>query len=597
MRRRVGGSILVADAVRLLAGSGTEAELEDAGELELGDLVRPVRAWSVGWTAQRAVTVPFPASLVFEGGTAFAGREEELAGLRAAWAGAVPEPPRRLEQRRAQHRQNALATRSPRTSARTRAWCCTAAPTTACPRPPAVRPGAWRLHPLARSTSCASSWRARGRPGPAPSRLAARLPGRVAEPAPAEPEIQRLRTLEAAAACWRPPRARHVARARRSDWADDLSLLLLRHVLPPKPRLGCLVATYRDSEPSVSALLGEVVTVWRGARTSPASSWPAAQRNIAASSRTRGARPHRPATCAAPPATTFFVGEMVPRSTRKQQPVGASPRVRDRALAAPAAQGNGRGLAAAAVAGADSMPTCSPVVDVELDRRSTPWRPPNAARSSGPPGPSIASLRARSVRTRSSPSCRPHGACVFTREPPAPRARRATRPVADRRPGGALRRRRNPPRPHPDLRYAERPGTRRRQGWRSTSPASSMSMPCARTGRYPAPPRTSGSTLNSAPPRPCARGTNRPNRSCAPSPPPPERERWRAHGRGPLHAPAWTRPTSSRRTPRWSRCCAPRSRCWRRATARSGHPSRRSSRKGVLQPARPRAPCDGRSAP
>jgi DNA-binding SARP family transcriptional activator len=82
-------SILIADTVRLLAGPSTEAELEDAGELELRDLVHPVRAWSVDWTARRTVTVPFATSLVFDGGTAFAGREEELAGLRAAWADAV----------------------------------------------------------------------------------------------------------------------------------------------------------------------------------------------------------------------------------------------------------------------------------------------------------------------------------------------------------------------------------------------------------------------------------------------------------------------------------------------------------------------------
>ena len=63
--------------------------------------------------------------------------------------------------------------------------------------------------------------------------LAARLPGGVAEPAPAEPEIQRLRTLEAATALVNAAGEAAPALLVLDDlhWADELSLQLLRHLL------------------------------------------------------------------------------------------------------------------------------------------------------------------------------------------------------------------------------------------------------------------------------------------------------------------------------------------------------------------------------
>ena len=167
------GSILVADAVRLLAGSGTEAELEDAGELELGDLARPVRAWSVGWTARRAVTVPFPASLVFDGGTAFAGREEELAGLRAAWADAVSGSRRGVlvsgEPGIGKTRLAAeIAAARPRARGRGAVRPLRRRPVRA---RSAVRPGAWRLRRgLPGRRAARRARRARERPGPAAAR-------------------------------------------------------------------------------------------------------------------------------------------------------------------------------------------------------------------------------------------------------------------------------------------------------------------------------------------------------------------------------------------------------------------------------------------
>ena len=230
------GSILVADAVRLLAGSGTEAELEDAGELELSDLARPVRAWSVGWTARRAVTVPFPASLVFDGGTAFAGREEELAELRAAWADAVSgsrrgvlvsgEPGIGKTRLAAEIAGHARAREGVVLYGR----CDDGLSAPAQPFAQAL--GAYvaacpvdelRVELGARASDLIQLL----------PELAARLPGGVAEPAPAEPEIQRLRTLEAAAALLEAAGEAAPVLLVLDDlhWADELSLLLLRHLL------------------------------------------------------------------------------------------------------------------------------------------------------------------------------------------------------------------------------------------------------------------------------------------------------------------------------------------------------------------------------
>ena len=48
------GRILVAETVRLLVGSGTDARFEDAAELEVPGVAQPVRAWSVGWRRSRS---------------------------------------------------------------------------------------------------------------------------------------------------------------------------------------------------------------------------------------------------------------------------------------------------------------------------------------------------------------------------------------------------------------------------------------------------------------------------------------------------------------------------------------------------------------
>ena len=373
------GSILVADAVRLLAGSGTEAELEDAGELELGDLVRPVRAWSVGWTARRAVTVPFPASLVFDGGTAFAGREEELAGLRAAWADAV-----------SGRRRGVLISGEPgigktRLAAEFAGLACAregvvlygrcddglSAPA----QPFAQALGAYvaacpvdelRVELGARASDLVQLL----------PELAARLPGGVAEPAPAEPEVQRLRTLEAAAALLEAAGATAPVLVVLDDlhWADDLSLLLLRHVLRLDASVRLLVvATYRDTEPSRSALLGEVVTgLARRPDVARLELGPLAEPDVAAILAHSG----RQASLAGrvhdvTEGNPFFVGEVVAALGGNGDPGTAlTPRVRDvvRWRLARLPDGTGEVLDAAAVAGAEfDADVLADVVEVDLE--------------------------------------------------------------------------------------------------------------------------------------------------------------------------------------------------------------------------------------
>ena len=60
------GGILVAEAVRLLAGGGTDGCSTTRASSTLRGLVQPVRAWAVPWAAQRTVVVPLAAPLVVD---------------------------------------------------------------------------------------------------------------------------------------------------------------------------------------------------------------------------------------------------------------------------------------------------------------------------------------------------------------------------------------------------------------------------------------------------------------------------------------------------------------------------------------------------
>ena len=190
--------------------------------------------------------------------------------------------------------------------------------------------------------------------------LDARLPG-IAESAPAEPEAERLRTLEAAAALLEAAGATAPVLLVLDDlhWADDLSLLLLRHVLRIDASVRLLVvATYRDTEPSRSALLGEVVAgLARRPDVARLELGPLAETDVAAILAHSG----RQASLAGrvhdvTEGNPFFVGEVVAALGGNGDPGTAlTPRVRDvvRWRLARLPDGTGHVLDAAAVAGAE----------------------------------------------------------------------------------------------------------------------------------------------------------------------------------------------------------------------------------------------------
>ena len=164
--------------------------------------------------------------------------------------------------------------------------------------------------------------------------LAARVPG-ILPAAPAPPEVERLRTLDATAALLEAAGAAAPLLLVLDDlhWADELSLLLVRHLLRADAPMRVLVlATYRDSEPSRSPLLGTVVTgLARRPDVSRLELGPLGEQDVeailadAGRSRSLASRV-RTATEGNP----FFVGEVVRALGEGNSPEAAvTPRVRD----------------------------------------------------------------------------------------------------------------------------------------------------------------------------------------------------------------------------------------------------------------------------
>ena len=355
------GEILVADTVRLLAGSSLEAPVEDAGELALRGLERPVHAWRVRWAAQRTVAVPLAAALAVDGATAFAGRAAELDELRRAWdevsAGRrraillCGEPgigKTRLAAEVAAyaaglggvvlygHADDGLAVAAQPFAEALSAYAA------ACP------PDELRVQLGAHA----------GELAPVLPALATSLRG-IAEPAPAAPEVERLRLLDATASLLAAAGSAAPVLLVLDDlhWADELSLLLLRHVLRADDRMRVLVlATYRDTEPSRSPLLADVVTgLARQPDVSRLELAPLAEPDVAAILTDAGRPPSlAPRVRAMTEGNPFFVGEVVRALGEGDTPEAAvTPRVRDvvrwRLARLPA--GAAEVLTAAAVAG------------------------------------------------------------------------------------------------------------------------------------------------------------------------------------------------------------------------------------------------------
>ena len=225
------GAILVSESVRLVAGSGADAQLQYAGEQALSGLAQPVGTWSVGWTAPHAVAVPFPASLAIEGSPIFVGREPELAGLRAAWDDAVRG-----------HRRGVFVSGEPGIG-KTRL----AAEIARHARErdgvvlygrcddglaPAAQPFAEALGAYAAACPVDELRVQLGGHGsdliPLVPDLPERVPG-LGEPAPADPDVERLRMLVAAGALLEAAGAATPVLLVIDDmhWADELSLLLV----------------------------------------------------------------------------------------------------------------------------------------------------------------------------------------------------------------------------------------------------------------------------------------------------------------------------------------------------------------------------------
>jgi class 3 adenylate cyclase/tetratricopeptide (TPR) repeat protein len=80
-----GGEILVAEVVRLLAGSRAGGQLVDRGVLQLKGLPAPLQAWRVVWGDSLPAGTELPPGLAINDAFAFVGRSREWTRLADAW--------------------------------------------------------------------------------------------------------------------------------------------------------------------------------------------------------------------------------------------------------------------------------------------------------------------------------------------------------------------------------------------------------------------------------------------------------------------------------------------------------------------------------
>jgi DNA-binding SARP family transcriptional activator len=328
------GQILISDIVRLLARA-VEAEIADAGELALHGIDAPVHAWDVRWTTRRTTVVPPAPALAVDTSIVLAGRSAELATLEAAWTAAAGgarqaillagEPgigKTRLAAELAARVDDAVVLYGHCDDGLT----------------PPAQPFAAVISAYVAACPPDELRVQLGGAGPhllglVPA-LAARVPG-LAEPAPADPDLERLRTLDAVTELLAAASAAAPVLLVLDDlhWADELSLHLLRHVLvAAQPMRLLVVGTYRDTEPPRSALLTDVVTgLARRPDVARIDLAPLAEADVAAILEDAGrARALAGGVRDATEGNPFFIGEVVRALAEDGDPATTvTPRVRD----------------------------------------------------------------------------------------------------------------------------------------------------------------------------------------------------------------------------------------------------------------------------
>ena len=247
-----GGEILVADVVRILAGSTGGHDYVPVGPLELKGLDHPVGATRVDWKPVALSTVPMPAFLT-DIGRIFVGRDDEVDRIGQLWKEALSgerrvvllggEPgvgkTRLAAQVAAQvHDQGGVVLAG------------------RCDEDLGVpyQPFVEALRHFVDHTSPAELKDRLGRYGGELVRLMPELAGRVADLPPAlqsDPETERYRLFDAVGAWLAAASADQPVLLVVDDlhWAAKPTLLLLRHVLRfSEPLRVLIVGTYRDTE-------------------------------------------------------------------------------------------------------------------------------------------------------------------------------------------------------------------------------------------------------------------------------------------------------------------------------------------------------------
>jgi class 3 adenylate cyclase len=245
-----GSEVLVADVVRVLAGTRSTHELESAGALDLKGLPAPLLAWLVTWSASGGTPLPMPDALA-AAPFPYVGRERERERLREVWKEAVAGTAHLLfisgEPGIGKTRLVAdLATELHADGEVVLFGRCDE--DLAIPYQPFIEPFAALL-----DSSPALSAEHLAEHAGLLARLHPSLGARVgdAPPATADPESERQRTFDAAVDLLARAAAEHPVLLVLDDlhWATAPTLSLLRHVLRRATRSRLMiVGTYRDTD-------------------------------------------------------------------------------------------------------------------------------------------------------------------------------------------------------------------------------------------------------------------------------------------------------------------------------------------------------------